>query len=226
MFLSKVSLNNSALAKKELVKLVDKGAYASHQLLWKLFADPTATERPFIFREEQCHGAPIFYVLSHIPPIHRPEIFTQQVKPFTPKLEPGSRLAFQLRANPTINIKDGSKNGKTHDVLMHAKRQLPENKDKDIQHVKKVQESAAKQWLMDEERLNAIGVAMELEPDVVSYQQHCTYKRDTRAPIRFSTVDYQGVIKVMEPELFIGKLSAGIGRAKAFGCGLMLIRRV
>ncbi|GAB3029580.1 type I-E CRISPR-associated protein Cas6/Cse3/CasE [Bowmanella dokdonensis] len=224
MFLSKVTLNNSSLAKQELIKLLDKGAYASHQLLWKLFADTAEQQRPFIFREEINHGVPTFYVLSRVAPLNKPEIFVQHVKPFSPKLVAGSRLAFQLRANPTININDGSKNGKNHDVLMHAKTKLKKSGIQDVEQIKLGQEAAARDWLQDEKRLNSLGIELEAVPDIVSYQQHLSYKRQGK--IRFSTVDYQGVLKVVQPDRFVTKIAEGIGRAKAFGCGLMLMRRV
>lgn len=51
-------------------------------------------------------------------------------------------------------------------------------------------------------------------------------QRADKKNIRFSTVDFSGVLEVVNPELFEKMLIQGIGKAKAFGCGLMLIRRV
>lgn len=42
----------------------------------------------------------------------------------------------------------------------------------------------------------------------------------------FSTLDYEGVLTVTEPELFVRSVTTGLGKARAFGCGLMLIRRI
>lgn len=42
----------------------------------------------------------------------------------------------------------------------------------------------------------------------------------------FSSLDYEGVLTVTDPEKFITMLNSGIGKARAFGCGLMMIRRV
>ncbi len=41
----------------------------------------------------------------------------------------------------------------------------------------------------------------------------------------FSTVDFEGELRVTEPILFKELLFKGVGPAKAFGCGLMMIRR-
>jgi CRISPR system Cascade subunit CasE len=39
-------------------------------------------------------------------------------------------------------------------------------------------------------------------------------------------LDLSGALTVTDPTLFLEKLSGGFGRAKAFGLGLMLIRRI
>ncbi len=38
-------------------------------------------------------------------------------------------------------------------------------------------------------------------------------------------LDYEGVLTVEDPVLFLSALTVGFGRARAFGCGLMLVRR-
>ncbi|MBY4678204.1 type I-E CRISPR-associated protein Cas6/Cse3/CasE [Marinobacterium arenosum] len=42
----------------------------------------------------------------------------------------------------------------------------------------------------------------------------------------FSSVDYQGALTVTDPERFTRMLHQGLGKARAFGCGLMLVRRL
>ena len=39
-------------------------------------------------------------------------------------------------------------------------------------------------------------------------------------------LDLRGALDVSEPNKFLSALSKGFGRAKAWGCGLMLIRRI
>ncbi|MGX7703228.1 type I-E CRISPR-associated protein Cas6/Cse3/CasE [Methylobacterium sp. Gmos1] len=43
--------------------------------------------------------------------------------------------------------------------------------------------------------------------------------------VAFTTFDLEGEIVVEDPAKFLAQLPRGFGRAKAFGCGLMLIRR-
>src|SRR6266436_14437 len=44
-------------------------------------------------------------------------------------------------------------------------------------------------------------------------------------PIELGVLDFEGEITIEKAELFLPALAAGFGKAKAFGCGLMLIRR-
>ncbi|WDE04935.1 type I-E CRISPR-associated protein Cas6/Cse3/CasE [Thalassomonas viridans] len=223
MFLSKVTLLPSANAAKELAALTNNGAYGSHQLLWKLF---TADEkREFLFREQQgAFGRPEFYVLSKHKPEQISPMFAIQSKAFAPKLAVGDRLAFKLRVNPTIAVKNGSGKSKRHDVLMHAKYQHKGNK-LSAGELKAVMEQAAHQWIANEERLAQWGIQLDSLPDIECYTQHDS-KKSKEQRIRFSTVDFQGVLTVKAPELFWQQYRQGFGRAKAMGCGLMLIRRI
>ena len=43
--------------------------------------------------------------------------------------------------------------------------------------------------------------------------------------IRYSTVDFQGLLQITDPQRFKAMLFKGLGPSKAFGCGLMLVRR-
>jgi len=43
---------------------------------------------------------------------------------------------------------------------------------------------------------------------------------------RFSSVDFLGDLEITDVEKFTKALFQGIGRAKAFGCGLMLVKRI
>jgi CRISPR system Cascade subunit CasE len=56
------------------------------------------------------------------------------------------------------------------------------------------------------------------------YQWHALPKKGRDAG--FSSVDFEGEIEVTDAELFAKALYEGIGPAKAFGCGLMLVRRI
>ena len=42
----------------------------------------------------------------------------------------------------------------------------------------------------------------------------------------FSTLDFEGALEVQDPTAFLSGIAHGFGAAKAYGCGLMLVRRI
>lgn len=85
-------------------------------------------------------------------------------------------------------------------------------------------DQAALDWL---ERRGAVA-GFDLDTESVAmhaYRQHSMTKGKGEKPLKFSSLDYQGVLTVRDPEAFWHGLKQGLGRAKAFGCGLMLIKR-
>jgi CRISPR system Cascade subunit CasE len=60
-----------------------------------------------------------------------------------------------------------------------------------------------------------------------AYRWHAlTKKADKGEKPGFSSVDFTGELEVGDPNLFIDVLYNGVGPAKAFGCGLMLVKRI
>lgn len=119
-----------------------------------------------------------------------------------------------------------------HDVVMEAKtridfKNLPEDQRP---HVATLIQEAGFSWLKDKE--NVFGFYVEddrNDPHVRAdgYCQHKLFKGKGNKPITFSTLDFNGILTVTNPDVFVEKcLFEGIGPAKGFGCGLMLVRRV
>jgi CRISPR system Cascade subunit CasE len=74
-------------------------------------------------------------------------------------------------------------------------------------------------------RLSTWGVTLDALPDIERYTQHSSQKKGGHT-IRFSSVDFQGMLTVADPQTFSHQYRLGFGRAKAMGCGLMLIRPI
>lgn len=232
MYLSRVRFLPGNSTHNALLAIQRKGSYASHQLLWQLF---TEQQRSFLFREEQSNGLysqqgmPEYLVLSQAVPVLDGGLFQVETKLFEPKLSEGDKLAFRLRANPTISSKaadSANKRGLRHDVMMHAKKCARAEGVTEPLVLKQRMEQAALDWLVKDERAAGLGVHFDVRPAVMAYSQHKTSKKAQHPAISYSSVDYEGVLTVTDPELLISQVAKGIGRAKAFGCGLMLLRRV
>lgn len=223
MYLSKISLLQSSQAAKELIKLGANGIYASHQLLWQLFSEEN--KRTFLFREEMTQGGlPQFFVLSTNKPLTNNALFNMQIKAFNPQLNKGVRLAYKLRVNPTVCLKNDDGKSKRHDVLMHAKHQAKHRGVVNKYQVKQLMDEAAHQWISESERLEKWGVKLDSLPDIDCYAQHKSHKKNHK--VQFSSVDFQGILTVEDPNIFVEQYSNGFGRAKSMGCGLMMIRPI
>ena len=125
MYLSRIQLTDDLLKHTQLGAMLRKSGYGMHQLLWDLFE----TGSRHLFREECSreqlgtrHKRPLFYVLSGQSPKTDSRLFDIECKPFRPSLAAGEKLAFKLRANPTIcRHVEGKKRSCRHDVVMDAK---------------------------------------------------------------------------------------------------------
>ncbi len=86
---------------------------------------------------------------------------------------------------------------------------------------------ALETWLHDKGKNTGFALVRDpkgrLKFQAEGYQWHALPKKGKTAG--FSSVDFEGEIEVIDPELFANVLFYGIGPAKGFGCGLMLVRR-
>ena len=229
MYLSRVRVATEGLDRRKLLSLLHGDAYSNHQLLWRLFSDDS--RRSFLFRQEteteqvrlgvEPRGLPLFYVLSESRPVAVPGLLDAESKPFSPVLMTGDRLTFRLRANPTVTRKTEAGRSVRHDVLMDAKTRCRQQGGDGPEDVRQKMEEAAIHWLAD--RSAKAGFTLEGIPQVTAYRQHAKTRKG--ADIRFSSLDYEGVLKVADLDLFNQTLRQGLGKSKAFGCGLMMVRR-
>lgn len=192
-------------------------AYRDHALVWRLFPGDGA-ERDFVFR--RINGAPgrlAYYVVSARQPQSVPGLFTVQCKPYSPELVRGDYVRFDLRANPCVTRRT-EPNGRSsrHDVLMDAKRSLSGECD-----AASVIHAAAREWLAS--RAASWGLVIDGDVRTEGYTQHRL--RHRQRSIEYSSLDYQGLARVEDPALLSRALLHGVGHAKAFGCGLLLVRR-
>lgn len=231
MYLSRIRIDLNGLSREALFDVMQGSAYGAHQLLWQAFPDHQGI-RPFLFRQEMEEdagqgkppkGLPLFYVLSDREPSAIPGLFDIQCKPFAPELREGDRLAFRLRANPTVAKRvEEARRSLRSDVLMAAKKPFPPGRRTSDECVQAM-DRAARDWLQT--RGESLGFHLPAPPEVGVYRQHALKKPGRRDAIQYSSVDYEGLLEVTDPGCFVETLAHGIGRAKAFGCGLMLIRR-
>ncbi len=220
MYLSRLTLKRSpeVAALAQLLNPAEEGARldAHHRLIWTAFAGDAQARRDFLWRAE---GEGRFLVLSARPPAATGLFDEPQVKPFAPDLRAGDRLACLLRANATRTVKTSS--GKQHrDVVMAALHPVPKAA-RAAQRDSIAQEQGAR-WLEGQGARAGFDV---VQADITGYRVLSPPAQGTRRP-RFGVIDIEAQITLTDPDAFRARLAQGFGRAKAFGCGLMLIRRV
>ncbi len=230
LYLSRLTLNREAptAALLPLLNPREPGASADahHRLIWSVFADSAARRRDFLWRND---GRGRFYTLSSRPPQSSSLFNPPETKVFNPVLRAGDRLQFALRANATKDraavsrMDKAARRGKSRrvDVVMDLLRTAPGGgKRADIRD--RTAQAAAEAWMTRQ------GTARGFETRKTLVEGYSTIElgRSRRQGATFGILDLAGILAVTEPDAFLAALAVGFGRAKAWGCGLMLIRRV
>lgn len=219
LYLSRLRLSRSpsATALSSLLNPQDEGARldAHHKLLWSVFADGPDRARDFLWRDD---GEGRFVTLSVRPPQASDLFDLPEVKEFAPLLSPGDRLAFALRTNATRTRKSAGR----VDVVMDALHGLPKGARAEERMV--VAQTAGNDWLAVQ---GAKAGFRLIQCDVGNYSTMALpgYRGPRKGQPQFGILDMTGVVEITDPAAFLPRLAQGFGRAKAFGCGLMLIRR-
>lgn len=218
LYLSRLRLSQkpSVKALNELLNPEGQGPRldAHHRLIWAAFAGNPDQTRDFLWRED---GNGSFFALSARPPVPS-DLFEVEVKPFVPALQPGDRLEFTLRANAT---RDRKGKGRV-DVVMDVLHNKPKGERAEFRMEIAQQEGAA--WLSRQAETAGFAV---IRVEVADYSVAALpdHKGKRKGQPQFGILDLSGVLEVTEPAAFLAKLASGFGRARAFGCGLMMIRR-
>ena len=217
MYFNKIELHSDATTAR-LSRFMHRDGYRLHQALWRLFKN-SPKSRDFLYRRVERQGQPCFYVVSGRVPEDEDGIWAIRTKNYAPKLDTGQRLAFSLCANPVITRRN-DKSGKPirHDVVMDAKKHLKE----DCPTAELIQQAG---WGWLTAKAGKFGFRVE-RARIDGYRQHQFWKGKGQQPIRFSTLDFDGMLTVTDPEQLIRALFGGIGPAKGFGCGMLLVRRI
>ena len=114
--------------------------------------------------------------------------------------------------------------GKQHDVVMDRLFRLPKG-ERGPERQAAIKD-AAWSWLTDQGGRHGFRVPERETLSVDGYDQVRVPRNNGQKPVQFSVLDIEGRLVVTEPERFVEALSAGLGKAKGFGCGLMLVRRL
>jgi CRISPR system Cascade subunit CasE len=228
--------------------------YRQHQELWKLFQAEPGTEQPFLFRAmpAPAPGQRRFMLLSEQAPITRPD-WNVHSKPFQPALVVGQKLGFSIRLNPTRSVRPPSLagervRGSRQDLIMASLHGIA-GPDRAAARARLVHEELPR-WFAQLGSRHGFSVSHaaslsgddefafnEASPDrllcsVERYEVMRTEVARQRAGgterhcVTLGSADINGQLEVTDVDVFRRSLLNGIGHGRAFGLGLMLIKRV
>lgn len=187
-----------------------------HRLLWAVFSDGPDRERDFLWREEDLGR---FLVLSARAPRDPHNLFEIESKPFAPELAKGDKLRFALRVNAVVARKIDGVRGKRDDIVMRRLHAVPGPER--ARRRDEIAREAGRDWLIDQGDKAGFGVET---CDAAAYRT-LAIPRDAGRPIQLGVLDLEGLIEIRDFSAFLPALTRGFGKAKSFGCGLMLIAR-
>lgn len=135
---------------------------------------------------------------------------TREYSPFLDRLATGQRWAFRLTANPVRNLPSDEGRGQVKAHVTAAQQQ---------------------EWFL--RRTSQLGIqvptsSLGVPEMVVRDRRTARFERREEAAGREVTVamaTFDGLLDVVAPDLLRQALTAGIGRAKAYGCGLLTLAR-
>lgn len=250
-YFSRLRLRGDTADVRALARLATSDLYREHRMVWQFFPGDADARRDFLYRREQGEaGALSYFLVSRRPPNPDTSLWNVETKIYAPALEAGDRYEFSLRANPVVHRKDergaegeaaylarrqaqglaiprDTRSRKRDDVVFVAKQKLKAAFGDAWKHeynATELENAAGFAWVQAQGQRLGFAVA-EDEVSASGYQQE---RFTTRGGQRteFSRLDFAGRLTVEDPEKFKLALFEGIGPAKAFGCGLLLVRRI
>jgi CRISPR system Cascade subunit CasE len=213
----------------------------THRLLWTLMPEAmqaegkpvgeTGDRAAFLWaRAPDRDGRPAWYVLGPAPRATA-AFFDIDTKPWAPALAVGDRLGFSLSVHATVDRMHAPEQGRAGrhrvDVVMdaiHRAEQAGQTEARAALRRTAGAEALAEWWRSQGERNGFDADATEL----VDYGMEPLGRRrkGARGPTEIGVGQLTGTLTVTDPDAFARKLAIGFGRAKAFGHGLLLLRRL
>lgn len=194
--------------------------YRSHQAAWDLLGGGPQATRDFVYRFDLTPSPVLHAVVPREPAPSA--IWDVSTKAFEPDVRAGDAFQFELRANATTRRAGAGSKGARHDVVMDALRQARargENPDR-----RAVTQTAGTAWLARQGSAHGFS----LNEDTVRVDAHDveSFGKGRSDPmLRVASLDFSGILTVEDPIAFGKALREGIGPAKGFGMGLLLVRR-
>lgn len=172
--------------------------YAWHCAIWEAFPDRPDDARDFLFRVDPRDGTFRVLLLSGRKPASTP-VFTWQTKAVAPGFLEQGAYRFQLKANPTMRRSADKRRLAIYDPAL------------------------LRDWL----KRKASAAGFDLDDDLldIGAPMDETFVKDGRR-VKHVAVEFAGVLRVVDRERFAAAFHSGIGSAKGFGYGLLMLQPI
>jgi CRISPR system Cascade subunit CasE len=184
--------------------------YNWHQAVWDAFPNQAAEPRTFLTRlDESVSGFRL--IISSLKAPTCPRWIARERDSWQTQLIPAEyfqhqRYAFQLTANPTKKVRAPLVDGRAR----RNGRRMPLRQPEELAH-----------WL--ERKAAQGGFSIDLnQTQMIPRGPMVSFKKDHACT--HSAVDFRGHLSVIDRPKFLAAFIQGIGSAKAFGFGLLLLK--
>jgi len=227
--------------------------YTWHKMLWQCYPNaPTKTrvDIGFLTRIDQLEGAYRFWIVAKQKPMRPqwcpPEGFA--VKEISPSFLSNRYYAFDLRANPVKTVVKRGTNGETlyqrdanGEILLRSDGKAKRKHGKRVPMVKPEELRA---WLDRKGKVRCLDKdtgqdipggfriietkesPLEIRPMVESHFRKKDKKNNKEYAAYHGGVQFRGILEVTDQESFLETYHEGVGSAKSFGFGLLLLAPV
>lgn len=206
---------------------ISEDVYAWHKMLWECYPDQPEAERDFLTRIDQIEGAYRFWVLAKRKPV-RPQwcpVDGFSLNEIAPSFLAHRYYAFDLRANPVKAMVQRTANG---EPVLKAN-----GKRKSGKRMPLVKPDELRAWLdrkgevrcRDKEAGHDVPGGfriVEEKPLEISPMVESHFRKKGHSGYH-GGVQFRGILEVTDREQFIASYQSGIGSAKGFGFGLLLL---
>ncbi len=226
MIFSRISIKDNATSAEQILSDVSTQDYALHQTVWKFFAK-SEQKRDFLFKVERVSGVPVIYAVSQMRPyVPVNSAWYVEAKPYDPVFAKGDQLYFSIRVSACKKRTEASGKLKKTDIVIAKKRMLLKELPQDqLPSNQEITHKAASEWMNRQGELKGFEL---VDFQVTRHEWHEFEKNGQSGAnqISFPTLDLDGTLRVVSPDHFKQMLFKGIGSARSFGCGLMMVKRI
>lgn len=229
MYLSRAVPRQDVWGNPDLLYMFES-SYAIHQAVWGFFLGDSDKKRDFLYRYDYKNGVPVVYIVSRDKPFSLRGVWSVESKEYSPCISNGDVLSFSVRVNPvvtrsSVNDKTGKSVHKRHDLVMDYKFRCREE-GKPFSY-DDAMPAVGTDWLAS--RGDKFGFSVKAGSVYADSYERRVFEKPAVDGVKreavIATLDLKGVLEVTDSEAFKEVLFNGIGPAKGFGCGLMLVKR-